>query len=90
MRSYEYKRQGGKLIGVSFNYTNKIFSGIKIYGDFFIFPEEEIERLEKTIEGKTYSEISKSIEDFFSSGIRFYGITREDLLELFKGAISEK
>lgn len=90
MINHEYKGEGGKLIGISFNYSNSIFSEVKIYGDFFIFPEEGIEVLEKAIEGVKYSELLSSIEDFFSSGIKLYGVTEEDIKELINGAISEK
>ncbi|HNZ87501.1 MAG TPA: lipoate protein ligase C-terminal domain-containing protein [Methanofastidiosum sp.] len=90
MRNYEYKKQGGKLIGISFNYINNIFSDVKIYGDFFIFPEDSIEILERSIEGKNYSEICLCINNFFSSEIKFYGIKPEDIKELFKGALNDK
>ena len=90
MKIFEYKPIGGKLISISFNYSNSIFSEVKIYGDFFIFPEEAIEILEKSIEGKSYSELPDTIDNFLSLGIRFYGITKEDLIEVFRGAINEK
>lgn len=90
MKIFEYKRIGGKLISVSFNYSDSIFSEVKIYGDFFIFPEDAIEILEKSIEGKTYIELPETINNFLSLGIRFYGITKDDLMEVFKGAINEK
>lgn len=90
MNIFEYKRQGGKVVGVSFNYANEIFSHVRIYGDFFVFPVEEIDNLEKSINGKSLTELLDLIEDFFSSGIRVYGITAEDLKEGFKRAINEK
>lgn len=90
MNIFEYKRQGGKLIGISFNYTKGVFSNVKIYGDFFVFPVEEIDNLEESIDGKSLTELSRIIEDFFSSGIRVYGITAADLKESFKRAINEK
>ncbi|HOC78233.1 MAG TPA: lipoate protein ligase C-terminal domain-containing protein [Methanofastidiosum sp.] len=90
MRNYEYKKQGGKLIGVSFNYVNNIFFDVKIYGDFFIFPEDSIEILERSIEGKNYYEICLCIDDFFSSEIKSYGIKPKDIKELFKGVLNDK
>ena len=90
MNFYEYKGQGEKVIGVSFNYKNGIFSNVRIYGDFFVFPEEELDNLEKSINGKNLPELLKLIEGFFSSGISVYGITPEALKEVFKGAINEK
>jgi hypothetical protein len=90
MNIFEHKRQGGKLIGVSFNYKNDIFSDVRIYGDFFVFPEEGIDNLEKSINQKSLPESLQLIDDFFSSGIRAYGITAEDLKEVFERAINEK
>ncbi|MFA7690527.1 MAG: lipoate protein ligase C-terminal domain-containing protein [Methanofastidiosum sp.] len=90
MNIFEHKRQGGKVIGVSFNYKNDIFSEVRIYGDFFVFPEEGIDNLEKSINQKSLSELLQLIEDFFSSDIIFYGINKEDLQEVFKRAINEK
>ena len=90
MNIFEYKRQGGKLIGISFNYTKGLFFNVKIYGDFFVFPVEEIDNLEESIDGKGLTELSRIIEDFFSSGIMVYGITAADLKEGFKRTINEK
>lgn len=90
MNIFEHKRQGGKLIGVSFNYKNDIFSDVRIYGDFFVFPEERIDNLEKSINQKSLPESLQLIDDFFSSGIRAYGITAGDLKEVFERAINEK
>lgn len=90
MTDIEYKRQGRKVISVSFNCANGIFSHVRIYGDFFIFPEEALDNLERSAEGKDFLGISTLIEDFFSSGNRVYGITKEDLQEVFKRAINEK
>lgn len=90
MNIFEHKRQGGKLIGVSFNYKNDIFSDVRIYGDFFVFPEEGIDNLEKSINQKSLPESLQLIDDFFSSGIGAYGITAGDLKEVFERAINEK
>ena len=90
MNIFEHKRQGGKLIGVSFNYKNDILSDVRIYGDFFVFPEEGIDNLEKSINQKSLPELLQLIDDFFSSGIKVYGITARDLKEVFERAINEK
>ncbi|KYC44635.1 MAG: Lipoate-protein ligase A subunit 2 [Candidatus Methanofastidiosum methylothiophilum] len=90
MAIFEYKREGGKLIGVSFNYTQDTFSDVVIYGDFFVFPEEEVDNLEKLIEGRNLSQVLDLIEDFFLSSVEVYGITKEDVKEVFKRAINEK
>ncbi len=86
---FEYKKKGGKLIGVSFEYQKYRFSNVCIYGDFFIFPEENLQDLEKSLEGKSLAETFSIIEDFFSTNIKTYGIEKEDLMEIFKRAINE-
>ncbi|HNR44999.1 MAG TPA: hypothetical protein PLI06_09395 [Methanofastidiosum sp.] len=90
MDIFEYKKQGGKLIGISFNYKNSIFSDVRVYGDFFVFPEEGMDNLEKSINQKSLPEVLQLIDDFFSSDFRAYGITAGDLKEVFKRAINEK
>jgi len=90
MKIFEHKRQGGKVIGVSFNYKNDIFSDVRIYGDFFVFPEEGIDILEKSINQKSLPELLELIDDFFSSDVKAYGITAKDLKEVFERAINEK
>lgn len=86
----EYKKKGGKLIGVSFEYQKNRFSNVSIYGDFFIFPEENLHILEKAIEGKNLMELLSIVEDFFTSDIKAYGIEKEDLYEIFKRAVNER
>lgn len=85
---FEHKRIDGKLIVVSFDYNGGIFSNVAISGDFFAFPEEEVDNLEKSINGRSFLELEDILERFFTFNIRVYGITKEDLTEIFRRAIN--
>ena len=87
MAIFEHKRIDGKLIIVSFDYEDGIFSNVVISGDFFAFPEGEIDNLEKSVNGKNFLELENMLDNFFSSNVRVLGITKEDLTEIFKRAI---
>ena len=45
----EYKVPGGKLVRVDLDIKNSRISAIKISGDFFLHPEEDITIIEETI-----------------------------------------
>ncbi len=48
----EYKVPGGKLIRIRMELEDEVIKRIKITGDFFIYPEETIERLEEELTGQ--------------------------------------
>ncbi|MCW4026171.1 MAG: hypothetical protein NWE76_01645 [Candidatus Bathyarchaeota archaeon] len=52
----KYKVQGGKLIKVQLEKSGNAIRKIKIMGDFFLHPEELIEELERTLEGRPLDE----------------------------------
>ncbi len=85
---FEHKRINGKLVVVSFDYNGGIFSNVVISGDFFAYPEEEVDNLEKSINGRSFLELEDILERFFTSNVRVYGITKEDLTEIFRRAIN--
>lgn len=51
MKKVEYKVKDGKLIRVQLTRENDEIEEIKITGDFFLYPEEVIEDLEKRLTG---------------------------------------
>jgi lipoate-protein ligase A len=52
----EYKVEGGKLIKVQLEKSGNAIGKIKIMGDFFLHPEELIEEVERTLEGRPLNE----------------------------------
>lgn len=47
----EYKTPGGKLVVVDFDVVDGRFKNLVISGDFFLYPEEELEPLTNALEG---------------------------------------
>lgn len=85
----EEKINGGKLIYIYFlesNDTQKI-GKVKICGDFFLHPEEEIGRLQERIEIQkidiSEKELQKIIEEELE-GVEVVGFSAQDLARLIK------
>jgi hypothetical protein len=81
-----YKIPNGKLVKINLEYnedTNKIMN-IKIMGDFFAYPEEAIDVLEKNLintvikKNSLFDKINKVIK---SNNFEFIGINPEGLTE---------
>ena len=80
-----YKIPDGKLLKISLDYnnTNKKILNLLITGDFFAYPEEAIEILEKKLVNTTLNE--KIIKDKINNIIRenkieFIGLNTESLV----------
>ena len=80
-----YKIPDGKLLKISLDYnpTNKRILNLLITGDFFAYPEEAIEILEKKLVNTTLNE--KIIKDKINNIIRenkikFIGLNAESLV----------
>jgi len=52
MKSVDYKVPKGKLLRISADVKKKRIKDIRIYGDFFIYPEESISVIEDTLKGQ--------------------------------------
>jgi hypothetical protein len=81
-----YKVPNGKLlkIFIDFNIEKKKINKIKIAGDFFVYPEESIENIEKNLknvklERGSIIEIINTIAR--KHKIEFIGINSEDIAE---------
>ena len=81
-----YKAEGG-VIRVKIE-AGDIIKKIKITGDFFIFPEDSIEEIEKALVGTSTDdgELLKVIKDFYEN-IDSYGVEPEDLVKAIKKAL---
>ena len=81
MKHAMHKVKGG-LIRISLNHDAKKIKKIIITGDFFFYPEEELENLEKILIGTKLEEknILNVIENFYEEkNIESPGLTPEDL-----------
>lgn len=81
MRHAMHKVKGG-LIRISLDHDAKKIKKIIITGDFFFYPEEELENLERILIGTKLEEkdILNVIENFYEAkNIESPGLTPEDL-----------
>lgn len=76
--SIDYKEKGTKLIRIKAKVYGKKIKDIRINGDFFIYPEESMTKIEKAIVGAEIKKrsIVKRIEKIDAELI---GITKEDI-----------
>ena len=72
-----YKIPDGKLVKIQLEFEKEKILAVKIFGDFFIYPEEGIEHLENSLTGKKLfeKEIIEAIEKSKSkNGLEFFGV----------------
>jgi lipoate-protein ligase A len=51
-----YKAPGGKMIRIAVDHTDNKIQNITITGDFFLYPEETLEEMEKELRGLPINE----------------------------------
>ena len=79
---YVLKVPNGKLVKIFMEYEGNKITKIKIAGDFFVYPEETIDELEKKLTGASFQSVSKTIDEFFESKKpATFGITVDSLKE---------
>lgn len=77
------KVPGGKLLKIFLDYDDKI-NKIKITGDFFLYPEESLEKLEEELIGLGLDKevLLKKIDDFFKdNNVKLFGIKGSDIVD---------
>jgi len=90
-----FKVPGGKLVKISLDFdegTNKI-NKIKIKGDFFVHPEESIEKLEKELTSAELAEdkLSGRIGDFFRKNkVELFGVDNASLAKAILMCLGRK
>ncbi len=86
----ERKVRGGKLLRVSVDRQADLIRSVKITGDFFIHPEEDLEKLEEAARGLPLNRPDKLEEAFHrvvrENGTQILGFSIEDLTELMREA----
>ncbi len=85
------KVPGGKLLVVKLKYDDKI-SELQIVGDFFIFPEDALPKIETSVVGMYVNEdagtFSEKIHNVAKcNNIEFIGITPDAIAQTIKMAI---
>lgn len=81
-----YKAQKG-LIKISADVDNGTIRSIQITGDFFMYPEDALPRLEAKLSGKKLElqDISKAVDDFYGNGVQTPSMTKEDMVNAIMG-----
>ncbi len=77
------KVPGGKLLKIFLDYDDKI-NKIKITGDFFLYPEESLEVLEKELIGLDLDKdiLLKKIDSFFEdNSVKLFGVESSDIVD---------
>ncbi len=82
----EKKVKGGKLIRCEVRVKEDRIEEIRFTGDFFIHPEEMLEKLEENLRGKNIEEAEEIINSFFEN-IEGIGVTADDFIEVLKKAV---
>ena len=83
----DYKVPGGKLIRVRLIHRNGIIESVRFNGDFFMHPEEAMEKLEGMLAGKEIDEAYAIIDDFLR-GVEVAGASADDFKKALKMAIN--
>ena len=77
----EYKVKGGKLIKVALEVEGDVIKSAKIYGDFFLYPEDAIELIEQALKGvRLDSDFERIITEAVKrSGAELLGFSVNDI-----------
>ena len=80
-----YKVPDGKLLKVFLEKEEERIQTITITGDFFMYPEEKIEELERMLVGEELHEekLHRSIQTFVEQeGLELFGVDIESLVQV--------
>ncbi len=84
MKNIDYKVENGKLLRLQVNIKDNIIKDIKIYGDFFIYPETAIFKIENFLINKNINNINISLSSFIEKeNIKIIGFSSKDLQKAF-------
>ncbi len=86
VKTFDYKVPGGKLLRIHAVFELDKILECKIFGDFFMHPEEAKEGLEAFLLGKTLAEINPELIDNYllDNQIELYGFASKDLIYVLK------
>ena len=89
--SSRLKVRGGKLIVIKVEYTDKI-EAVQILGDFFLYPEEALHRIEECLVGMAAGSSAEALAESIASsamenGVEMIGMTPRDIADAVVMAI---
>ncbi len=83
MRAADYKAPGGKLVRVRLAESEGKIASVRISGDFFLVPEDNLSILERMLEGSPIreAEVRLAVNRFFdTTRSRGLGVSLEDFV----------
>ncbi len=82
-----YKAEKG-LIKVALEVEGTTISNAMLTGDFFLFPEEYLTKLEGLLLGRKFehNDVRSVVEQFYQSGITSPAVTVDDFISAIMGA----
>ncbi len=92
-RASDYKAPGGKLVRVRMRENNGEIESVRISGDFFLVPEDQLSKLEKMLIGAPLKEkeLKLLIDRFFvATRAKGLGVSPEDFTKAILSATPEE
>jgi len=77
------KVKNGKLVRVKVRSESGVIENVKVTGDFFAYPEEGLEEIERELRGVPIAKVREVLEST-AGGITLVGVTKEDLVEMIE------
>jgi lipoate---protein ligase len=75
------KVTGGKLLKVILDYDGEIIKRVKFTGDFFIYPEDALERLESRLKNANINDVRKIVSEELTNA-RLYGVDAKAITKI--------
>jgi hypothetical protein len=80
MEKIDYKVEGGKFLRIQTDIKDGIIKDIKIRGDFFVYPETAIFKIEYFLKGEKLKSFDSSLSLFINTeDIKIIGFSVADL-----------
>jgi lipoate-protein ligase A len=85
MKQSVYKIPGGKMVRIFLEEKDGLIGKIKITGDFFLYPEEGIQILEKGLENIQINDVVGKIKEIADKNkLQLFGLSPEGIYEAIK------
>lgn len=91
-RASDYKAPGGKLVRVRMEEDDGEIRAVRVSGDFFLIPEDQLSKLEKTLVGAPLKEkeLKILIDRFFvATRVKGLGVSQDDFVNAILSATLE-
>lgn len=83
MKQIIYKVPGGKLLKLKAHLDGNLLNSIEIRGDFFMYPEDGVMKIEEFLAGTTIGEnfVNNLTEFIMSEGMEVFGFGAQDIYD---------